>query len=243
MFYMAISALHFGLLYAIFATRSLKPLNNSVVRYYFGSIIVLSVLVMLSLMINGGYDSWGRAAIDSSFTVISYMSTTGFAICDNSMWPWFAGIVLLFVSFHCGCAGSTTGGIKVDRILISLKAIASEIKHRLHPTSVFQVRLGGNHLPESAVNAVLMYIVLYCIVLFVSIIAVLLTGTDVSTAVSGVIASVGSVGPGLSEVGCMDNYSFQPVAAKLIYTVDMFLGRVEIFPILAVVSLIIKRNR
>ena len=243
MFYMAVSAMHFGVIYATFATRSLKPLNNSVVKYYFGSVFVMSILVMISLMVNGDYDSWGRAVIDSSFTVVSYMSTTGFGICDNSMWPWFAGTVLMFVSFHCGCAGSTTGGIKVDRILISLKAIGSEIKHRLHPTSVFQVRMGGNHLPDSAVSAVLMYIVLYCMVLFISIIAVLLTGTDISTAVSGVIASVGSVGPGLSEVGCMDNYSAQPVAAKMIYAIDMFLGRVEIYPVLAVISLIFRRNR
>ena len=235
--------MHFGVIYATFATRSLKPLNNSVVKYYFGSIVVMSILVMISLMVNGGYDSWGKAAIDSSFTVVSYMSTAGFGICDNSLWPWFAGLVLLFVSSHCGCAGSTTGGIKVDRILISIKAIRSEIKHRLHPASVFQVRLGGNHLPESAVSAVLMYIVLYCMVIFISMIAVLLTGTDISTAVSGVIASVGSVGPGLAELGCMDNYSAQPVAAKMIYAIDMFLGRVEIYPVLAVISLIFRRNR
>ena len=243
MFYMAVSAMHFGVIFATFATRSLKPLNNSVVKYYFGSIVVTSILVMISLMLNGDYDSWGRAAIDSSFTVVSYMSTTGFGICDNSQWPWFAGIVLLFISFHCGCAGSTTGGIKVDRILISIKAISSEIRHRLHPASVFQVRMGGNHLPDSTVSAVLMYIVLYCMVLFISIIAVLLTGTDISTAVSGVVASVGSVGPGLAEIGCMDNYSVQPVAAKMIYAVDMFLGRVEIYPVLAVISLIFRRNR
>lgn len=243
MIFMAVAALHFGLIYASFITRSLKPMNNTVVKYYFGSIAVMSVAIMFSLKFQGGYDSWVRAAMDSSFTVISYMSTAGFAICDNSMWPWFAGVVLILASFQCGCSGSTTGGIKVDRVLISFKAIVNEIHRRLHPSAISQVKLSGQHLPDSTVNSVMMYIVVYIIVVFLSIIGVLLTGSSVPEAVSGVIASVGSVGPGLAEVGSMDNYSAQPMMAKFIYTFDMFLGRVEIFPVLVVISLIFKRNR
>lgn len=243
MVFMAVSALHFGLIYAVFVTRSLKPMNNTVIKYYFGSIIVMSVILMLSLKMEGGYESWGRAAMDSAFTVVSYMSTAGFAICDNSMWPWLAGVVLLFASFQCGCSGSTTGGIKVDRILISFRAMTNEIRRRLHPTAVTQVRLSGHHLPDATVYSVMMYIVVYVIVIFLSIIGVLLSGSGMAEAVSGVIASVGSVGPGLSEIGAMDNYSLQPAMAKVIYSIDMFLGRVEIFPVLVVLSLLFKRNR
>ena len=242
-FFMAISALHFGLIYAVFMTRSLKPMRNTVVKYYFGSILVMSVVIMFSLKLQGGYESWGRAAMDSTFTVVSYMTTTGFAISDNSLWPWLAGIVLLFASFQCGCSGSTTGGIKVDRVLISFKAISNEVHRRLHPSAVSQVSLSGHHLPDSTVHSVMLYIVVYVIVIFLSIIGVLLCGTDMPEAVSGVIASVGSVGPGLAEVGSMDNYSLQPAMAKFIYSVDMFLGRVEIFPVLVVLSLMFKRNR
>lgn len=240
---MAISALHFGLIYAMFITRSLKPMNNTVVKYYFGSIMVMSVVIMLSLKLQGGYESWGKAAMDSTFTVVSYMTTTGFSICDNSVWPWLAGIVLIFASFQCGCSGSTTGGLKVDRVLIAFKAISNEVNRRLHPSAVSQVRLSGHHLPDSAVHSVMLYIVLYFVVIFLSIIGVLLCGAEVPEAVSGVIASVGSVGPGLAEVGSMDNYSLQPAVAKFIYAFDMFLGRVEIFPVLIVLSLLFKRNR
>ena len=242
-FFMAISALHFGLIYALFVTRTFKPMNNTVVKYYFGSIIVMSIIIMLSLKFEGGYQSWGRAAMDSTFTVVSYMTTTGFAICDNSVWPWLAGLVLIFASFQCGCSGSTTGGIKVDRVIISFKAIGNEVKRRLHPTAISQVRLSGHHLPDSTVYSVMMYIVVYFIVIFLSIIGVLLCGSEMPEAVSGVIASIGSVGPGLAEVGSMDNYSLQPAMAKFIYAFDMFLGRVEIFPILVVFSLLFKRNR
>jgi len=240
--FMAVCAMHFGLIYAVFATRSLKPFKNSVVDYYFGSILIMSVIITVSLMTNGGYDSLGNAVMDATFTVVSYMSTAGFAICDNSIWPWLAGVVLLFASFQCGCAGSTTGGIKVDRILIAFKAISNEIKHRLHPMSVSQARLSGQHLADSAVHAVLMYIVVYFLVIFVSIILVMLCGCDAVEAVSGVIASVGSVGPGIGELGSMDNYSAQPVMAKLIYTFDMFLGRVEIYPVLIALSMVFRRK-
>lgn len=239
---MAVGAMHFGLIYAVIVTGSLKPMNNAVVRYYFGSILVCSVIIMISLMTQGGYDSWGRAAMDSSFTVISYMSTAGFAICDNATWPALAGIVLIFVSFQCGCSGSTTGGIKVDRIVIAFKAIGHEIKRRLHPSSVSTVRMSGQNLTEGSVNAVMMFIVVYVFAIFISVIGVMLCGSDPATAFSGVVASIGSVGPGLGELGCLDNYSAQPVMAKFIYSFDMFLGRVEIFPILVVLSMIFKRR-
>lgn len=243
MVFMTVSAMHFGVLYAVFVTRSLKPLNNTVIKYYLGSMVVMTAIITVSLMVQGGYDSFGRALMDSSFTVVSYMSTTGFAICDNSTWPWIAGMVLMIAAFQCGCSGSTTGGVKVDRVLISMKAIANEIRRRLHPSSVFQVNLSGHHLPDSAVGSVMMYLVMYFIVIVISIFAVIMCGSDIPEAVSGVISSVGSVGPGLSDLGAMDNYSTQPVVAKFIYTIDMFLGRVEIFPVLIVVSLLFKRDR
>jgi trk system potassium uptake protein TrkH len=240
---MAVCAMHFGLIYAVFVTRSFKPLNNTVVRYYFGSIAVCSVIIMLSLLTQGGYDSVGKAAMDASFTVVSYMSTAGFAICDNSMWPWMAGVILMFVSFQCGCSGSTTGGIKVDRILIAFKAIGHEIRHRLHPSEVSHVRLSGQHLSDSSVKAVMMYIVTYVLLTFLSILIVMMCGTSATDAVSGVIASIGSVGPGLGDLGSLDNYSAQASVAKFVYTRDMFLGRVEIYPVLVVLSMMFKKGR
>jgi trk system potassium uptake protein TrkH len=239
---MVVGAMHYGMIYSVLVTGSLKPLKNAVIKYYLGSIFVCSVIVMVVLMTKGGYDSWGQAAMDSSFTVASYMSTAGFAICDNAHWPWLAGIILLFVSFQCGCSGSTTGGIKVDRILIAFKAIGHELKRRLHPSAVNTVRMSGQNLSDSSVNAVIMYIVLYIFLTFLSVMGVMLCGTDAETAVSGVVASIGSVGPGLCELGCLDNYAAQPAIAKFIYSFDMFLGRVEIFPVLVVLSMIFKRR-
>ena len=243
MVFMTISAMHFGFIYAVFATRSLKPLNNSVVKYYIGSIIVISLVTMLSLIFQGDYDSWGRAWLDASFNVVSYMTTTGFAICDNSTWPLLAGIMLMLVAIQCGCSGSTTGGLKVDRILISLKTVKYEIRRRLHPSSVSHVSLSGHNLPDSTVNAVFLYIVVYMMVIAASIVAVIIFGSQPVEAVSGVISSVGSVGPGLGGVASLENYSLQPEMSKLVFTFDMFLGRIEIFPLFVVIAMIFKRGR
>ena len=243
MVFMAFAAIHFGLLYAVVATRSFKPLNNSVVKYYFASILVVTVIIALSLVTDGGYTSWGQAFLDASFNVVSYMSSTGFANCDNSSWPWLAAVILIFISFHCGCSGSTTGGIKIDRLLISFKAISNEIRKRLYPSSVSQVKLGGHSISDGAVSAVMLFIVVYVLVIFASVILVMIFGTDASEALSGVIASIGCVGPGVSELGSLENYSTQLTSAKIIYSFDMFLGRLEIYPVLIVFSMIFRRGR
>ena len=243
MFFMCVAALHFGLLYAVFVTRSLKPMKNSVVKYYFATILIMTLIISWSLIHDGGYESWGKALVDSSFNVISYISTTGFANCDNAQWPWLAAVVLMFVSLHCGCSGSTTGGIKIDRLLISYKALGNEIRRRLHPSSVFQVKMGNQPLQDSTVSAVMMYIVVYILVIFASIVVMMMCGTDAADAVSGVIASVGSVDPGVGDLGSFDNYSAQIPVAKIVYTFDMFLGRLEIYPVLIVLSMMFRRDR
>ena len=240
---MVVSAMHFGLIYAVFATGTLKPMKNPVVLYYLSSIAVMTVIVTISLMSEGGYGSFGRVLLDSSFTVVSYMTTTGFAICDNATWPILAGMILILAGIQCGCSGSTTGGLKVDRVLVVFKALRNEIRRRLHPASVSQVKMGGHYLPDNVVSSVFMYIVIYVVVIFISIIAVMLCGSETMEAISGVISSVGSVGPGLGDVASLDNYAAQPVMSKFIFTFDMFLGRMEIYPIFIVISLMFNRSK
>jgi trk system potassium uptake protein TrkH len=98
-------------------------------------------------------------------------------------------------------------------------------------------------MDEETVSSVFLYIVLYLIVLFLSFVLVLACGLDISEAFSGTIASLGNVGPGLGSIGTMGNYAAMPVAAKFIFTIDMFLGRVEIFPVLIVLSMIGRKDR
>mgnify|MGYP003471688919 FL=1 len=240
--FMALSSLHFGVLFAVVAKRSLKPLRNPISRYYICVIAVFSIIIACSLKIQGGYQTWGKSLLDATFQTVSFISTTGFGQADNAAWPLLANAILLFASFHCGCSGSTTGGIKADRMFISLKAAYGDIQKRLHPTSLFRTKVGGRALDEDTVSSVFLYIVLYIITLFLSFVIVLICGLDIAEAFSGTVASLGNVGPGVGQLGTMGNYASLPAVVKFIFTIDMFLGRVEIFPILIVFSMIGNRK-
>lgn len=243
MVFMTLAATHFGIIYSVFATRSLKPLKHPITRYYFIVIAVLTVLVTVSLLTSGTYNSFGDALMAGAFQVISYISTTGFGQADNATWPTLAVTLLLFAGIHCGCSGSTTGGLKADRMYISLKALSGDLRKRLAPSSVFRIRVGSSFVAEDTISAVFLYIVLYIFVMLISFILVLLCGVEVSEAFSGTLVSLGNVGPGIGNIGTMGNYASQPEMVKFIYTIDMFLGRVEIFPLLVVASLIFKNHK
>ncbi len=240
--FMVLSAMHFGIIFAIFAKRTLRPLKSSVTRYYLSLTALLSIAVMLVLKFQGGYDSWGKALLDSSFQVASFISTTGFAQVDNVTWPFLANAFLLFAAFHCGCSGSTTGGVKSDRMYIAFKEINNEFLRRLHPSSLFRTRVDSNVVKQDVLLSVFLYIVAYVFILMLSFILALLFGTDVDVAFSGALSSIGNVGPGIGEIGTMGNYSSLPSVVKFIFTIDMFLGRVEIFPLLIVLSLCFSRK-
>ncbi len=243
MIFMILSAMHFGIIFAIFAQRSLKPLNHAITKYYFLVIIILSLMITGSLMSSMNEGSFGENLLDSSFQTVSFLTTTGFGQSDTAQWPALASALLLFAAIHCGCAGSTTGGIKADRIFIAGKGLNAEFRKKLSPMSVFRIKIGNTILPEETLSDVFLFIVLYLILILASFIAVLMCGVEVGEAFSGTVASIGNVGPGLGSLGTMGNYAAQPEAAKFIYTMDMFLGRLEIFPILIVTSMMLGRQK
>ena len=241
--FMLLSSMHFGLLFGVFATRSLKPFRHPVIKFFLSTFAVLTLLVTISLKVSGTYDGWGRALLDSSFQVGSFLSTSGFATADNAGWPVFANILLLYAAFQCGCSGSTTGGVKSDRMYIAFKSIGRQIKQNLHPSSIMQIRVGNHFLKDNAVFSAILYIVLYTVVLIISIVLLVLCGVDVHEAVSGALSSLGNAGPALDSISTMGNYSAQPAMAKVIYSIDMILGRLEIYPVFIVISLIFRRAK
>ena len=244
MFFMVVSSLHFGMLFMVFSTRSVKPLKNPVVKFFLWSIVIMTVLVTLSLKFQGGYTSWGKALMDASFQVCSYVTTTGFGSVDNREWPLFSLLVLAYALFQCGCSGSTAGGVKADRMYIAVKAMVCQIRKRLHPSSsVVQIRL-GNHLVEDDVALpVILYIVLYSALIAVSIILLVLCGVAPVEAFSGALSSMANAGAAMGDLSSLGSYAGQPAVAKLIYSLDMFLGRVEIYPLFVIVYLLFKRGK
>ena len=241
--FMILASMHFGVIYAMLAKKFLAPVKNSVTRYYLNVILVLSLFITFVLMLQGGYGSFGKALLDSVFQVVSFISTTGFGNADNALWPVLANVFLLLAAFHCGCSGSTTGGVKADRMLIIFKEIGNELKRRLHPSSVFCKKVDDHTVNNDQISAVFLYFVAYVFILFISFMAVLMSGVEISDAFSGTLASLGNVGPGLDGLGTMGNYASQPAFAKIIYTVAMFLGRLEIFPVLSVLHIVLNSRK
>lgn len=242
-FFMILSSLHFGIIYAVCARRSLKPLATSISKYYLAVILLLSLSLMLILKIQGGYQTWGKAMLDSVFQVSSFISTTGFGQADNSAWPFLANLLLIFAAIHCGCSGSTTGGLKADRFMIAVRELRNEFLRRMHPSSVFRTRIDGHVLKNDIMSSVFTYIVIYMVLILIFFLVILFYGVDVDVAFSGTVASLGNVGPGIGSIGTMGNFGDLPSGVKFIYTLEMFVGRLEIFPVLIVISMIAGKSR
>lgn len=241
--FMFLSSIHFGLIYIVVVQRTLKPLRNPVLGFYFVMLILISVVSGISLKLQTPDLSLGTAFLQSSFHVVSYASTTGFAIGDNSTWPMLPCFLLLVASMFCGCAGSTTGGLKIDRAVVLGKCVERHVRKIISPSSVTEIRFGNQILHEEDVYPHVLYIAMYFLVMGMSVIFCLMTGDPNGHAFTGTISSLGTVGPSLGSIGSLGNYNAEPVAMKLIFSLDMFLGRVEIFPVLAVFSVIFHRSR
>ncbi|MDR0415262.1 MAG: TrkH family potassium uptake protein [Prevotellaceae bacterium] len=232
MVFMIISSINFGLLYVAIVKKFTLLLTSPVVRYFVGSLAVGILLVAVSLATSGHSASWGQAFRQAAFQMTSIASTTGFAIGSNAGWPPFAVLLSFFFMLQCGCAGSTSGGIKADRTLIFYKAFVAHIRKMLHPNAVISVRLRGISMDEGAVSAASLFIVLYLLVALVVAMLLLLTGLDLTTGISAAVASLSNVGPGYGEVYSLGSYSGFSGFAKAVCTVAMIVGRLEIYAVL-----------
>ena len=234
--FMFVASVHFGLIFMALAHRSLKPLRNPVFLFYLISLIVISTITSFSLKLQGVDSSWGKAFLDGTFHVVSYASTTGFAISDNATWPVLPCFMLVLVSLVCGCAGSTTGGLKVDRVIVLFKAIHMQILKTLYPSSIFEVRMGKRILHDEEIYPHVLFIAMYTLLLGVSAIVCMLAGDPNGHALTGSVATLSTVGPSIGSIGSMGNFNMEPGFIKFVYTTNMFLGRVEIYPVFAFIS-------
>ncbi len=237
--FLFLASIHFGSIYLAVVKRSLKPFKNPVFFFYLGSLIVTSTLLAVSLKFQDPTLSVERAIREGVFQTISTASTSGFAITDNLNWGFVPNYLLIFVALMCGCAGSTSCGIKVDRIMLLFKRIGLHVGRIMNPSAVNEVRLGRVILKDEDINPHTMYINIYFLVMLVSILLVSLTGLSGEYSFAGSLAMLSNVGPSIGRMGTMGNYNWVPDTAKFLFTLDMFLGRVEIYPILAVMGMLL----
>lgn len=232
MAFMLLSGMHFGLLFSAAIGRPLNLFKSSIIRYYLGAIFVGGLIVTLNIKFSGIVPEWGRAFRDGYFQVISVGTTTGLASCDSSVWPGFSILIMTFFTIQCACSGSTSGGLKADRVLIFLKAFKTQVLKQIHPNAIIPVKVGGHAVDKEVVYSVSIFIVIYLMIVFTVGILLTLMGVDMLDALTGSAANMGNVGPGFGSVGSLGNYSSIPAFGKFILAFEMLLGRVEIYSLL-----------
>ncbi|MBQ3173721.1 MAG: TrkH family potassium uptake protein [Alistipes sp.] len=226
---MTLSAIHFGILYATITGRRNNIFRSEVVRTFIGMMVVIAVVIAISLVAEGIYPTIGEALRHASFQVVSITTTTGYATADTNTWTPLAIALLVFCSVICGCAGSTSGGMKVDRLLIATKVIRNRMKIQLHPNAVIRTKMDGTVQDDSVQSLVMTFIVTYILLVLLGTIVYALFGCDLTTGFTASIACISNVGPGFGEVGSMSNFSGLPAVLKFTSTVLMLIGRLEIF--------------
>jgi trk system potassium uptake protein TrkH len=225
---MILSGIHFALLFSV-VTGKIKVLWQSTILRFYIIFLTLGVLLCtldLHILHNKDLITSLRYA---TFNIISVGTSTGFATTDTSLWPPFSQLLIIFFALQCACSGSTSGGIKVDRIVIVLKSFIKQLKRVMHPNAVIPIRIDNKSINNNIVNKSILYVMSYLIIIFISSLLLSLSGIDLLSAFSGTVATMGNVGPGLGTVGSTANFAHLPVIAKWILSLTMLLGRLEIY--------------
>lgn len=231
MIFMALAGVHLGLIYSTFRGGKLNSniWSNDVSRYYFITLAVCSFIVTLNLFWTHTYSDLGSSLRYGLFQVLSYSTTTGFASINAAFWPPLSMLLLMVLSIQCAMAGSTSGGIKADRVLLLIKAIKVRVLKLQHPSAVMRVKLGGRAQDEQTVSAAILLIAFYMLALVASTLILSAYNIDLLTAFSSSVASLGNVGPGFGQASNLSNMNFLPVGCKLWLSVMMIFGRLELF--------------
>lgn len=226
---MFVSSLHYGLIYSTFTRKANNIFRSEVVRVYMGIIVCATLLIGASLYFSGTYENIFTSLRQSVFQVVALITTTGFATADTNLWTPFAVVILIILSIICGCAGSTSGGAKVDRVLLYGKVLKARLRGQQHPNAIIRIRLDGILQEDRQVNTVTLFLTTYFVLILLGTLSSALFGMDLLSAFSSSVAFIGNVGPGFGAVGSLDNYAELPSVLKIQGTILMLMGRLEIF--------------
>ncbi|MBN2663027.1 MAG: TrkH family potassium uptake protein, partial [Bacteroidales bacterium] len=236
MIFMILSGIHFGLIYGTIMLKKENIFRSSLAKTFVLVMVIGILLVSLKLFLSGNYDLWTSLRY-ASFQVISLGTTTGFATEDTAHWPIFTQVILIYFTIQCAMTGSTSGGLKFDRVFIFFKLIGKEIKLLKHPQGIFVSKFDGKRIDEKLEQQTLVFIVLYITVFFITTIILTAMDIDGMTAFSASIATIGNVGPGFEKVSSLGNFASIPDFGKFVLSINMLFGRLEIFNILALIMI------
>jgi len=234
-FFMFVAGTNFTLSYAVITGKATKIFKDEEFRFYTIVVLLFSLLIAVGLFAAGNI-SGEQAFRDSLFTVVSIITTTGYATADYLLWTPFLGMLIFVLFFVGGSAGSTGGGVKVVRILLLFKNSFYELKRLVHPNAVIPIRYNKHVVDQKTVTNILAFFVFYVIIFMISSILMSLWTPDIYSAFSAVATTLGNIGPGFGEVGPMENFYKLPDLAKWFLAFLMMLGRLELFTVLVLFS-------
>ncbi|WP_342366889.1 TrkH family potassium uptake protein [Anaerosalibacter bizertensis] len=232
--FMILSGVNFSLYYLLFQGKWKEVFRNEELRLYFG--IIFSSVILIALNINSEiYKNIGLALRDAFFQVGSIITTTGYATTDFDKWPTFSKSILFLLMFVGGCAGSTGGGIKNIRILVLFKLVKREFSKILHPRAVIPIKTNGEIVSNETVAGITSFFALYIFIFVLGTVLISLEGMDLVSSSSAVASALGNIGPGFGIVGPVETFSSISSMGKLLLSLFMLLGRLELFTIIALI--------
>lgn len=238
--FLVLFGINFNLYYLIGIGKIKTALSSEELKAYI--IIIIAATFAIAAGIAGSVGRFATALRHAFFNVVSIITTAGFGTVDFTQWPQYAQSIIILLMFCGACAGSTGGGIKISRVLILIKDAAADIGRAVSPRRVKHVRLDGGRIPDSVIGTVCSFCFMYIFTLMTCTFIVSFDGFDFTTSFSASLSCISNIGPGLSKVGPAGNYAgFSPLS-KAVMSITMLLGRLEIYPVLILVSSVFKRR-
>ncbi|MDL2222884.1 TrkH family potassium uptake protein [Bacteroidales bacterium OttesenSCG-928-M11] len=232
MVFMLLGSINFVLLYFLVKGQFKRFFQDEELRWFFGIILFSIFIISLGLIFENNLPIV-VAIRDASFQTISLFTTTGYATVDyTTTWEPPLLVLLLFLMVVCGCAGSTSGGLKTVRAVVLVKDALVEFKRLVHPRAIIPVRLNGNALPFGVVQRLLAFVFLYIAIILISWFILCIMGLTIDEALSASVSAISNVGPGFGSIGPMNSYAEIPTLAKWYLSFLMIVGRLEIFTVL-----------
>ncbi len=234
--FMILFGVNFNAYFFILFHRASAAFKMEEVRAYLGIILAAILIVTFNVWHYGMFDSLSKAFQQAAFQVASIITTTGYSTVDFNVWPEMSRTMLVMIMFVGACSGSTGGGIKVSRIVILFRTIRKEIWTFVHPDGVMKVRVDGKSVDHEVVRATNVFFAAYFAVFAISVLLLSIDNLDSVTNFTAVAATINNIGPGLSLVGPATNYSVYSARSLLVMIFDMLAGRLELFPLLVLLS-------
>lgn len=229
--FMFLSACNYGLHYMAMIRRSpVQYWHDAEFRTYTFILFVAIIIVTTTLLIKNFYGSTATTIVNAVFTVISMGTTTGLTTTSFAKWPSFLPFFIMFLALIGGCAASTSGGMKVLRVLLLQRQGLRELKRLIHPRAVFSIRFGEQVLSENVVQAIWGFVAMFTLLFIVLLLILLATGLDFSTAFGGLASCLSNAGASIA--GVANNFENVNETAKWVFIFAMFAGRLEVFTLL-----------